>query len=183
MNFKFLLIFYFLSIHLLANNDWQIKEQIEPINNSKDIFFILKASDTNDELNKDINLVIKCSSHTNAPDFLIEWNKILPISPKISYRFDGDDIPSEFKWNRSNNGTASIYSNDALNKQSFLNHLSTNKYLYVKTLPYLNNSITATFSIENFKNILEPYKKICKYKTIDEILEAIDEKATKALAR
>ena len=69
---------------------------------------------------------------------LIEWNKILPISPKISYRFDGDDMPSEFKWNRSNNGTASIYSNDAVNKQSFLNHLSTNKYLFKVTKRRIN---------------------------------------------
>lgn len=140
-----------------AEGKWIIDEKINPIDDSKQITFMITADQGKGIYGDPIGLVLRYMS--NETDIYIIWNSYLGSEAYVLTRF-GDEAASTIKWPLSTDHQATFY---ILNPSWFVKKLTEVDRFIAQVTPYSENPITAIFDVRGLKEAIIPYNDILNW--------------------
>lgn len=138
-------------------SDFYVFEDVDPIDDVKTVFFMLDAYEGENEYGDKIGLVIR--GEPDKAEVYIRWETYLGSDTIVTLRIDDNEAESK-TWSISTNNESSFYPS---NEIELIKELFNADKMVVRTTPYGDNTITATFDISGFYKEAEPYLEYLKW--------------------
>lgn len=135
---------------------WDVKTEINPIDDSKTILLALKSDSAESRYGEPVYMVIRCMSNTT--DLFISWNDFLGSEASVLTRV-GDSKAVTSVWSLSTDKKASFHPNSI----SFIKDLVKSNKFIAQITPYNESPVTATFDTSGLSNALKPLRETCKW--------------------
>jgi len=134
-----------------TESNWDVSVDTDPIDDSKQIIFILKADSGESDYGNPTYLIIRYSN--NESNLFANWGDYLGSEAFVTMRV-GADKASTRKWSLSTDSKATFFPGNPI--ELIKKIMSTDK-LVMQCTPYNSNPITAVFNVSGLKEEAEIY--------------------------
>jgi|TARA_B100001971_G_C18063614_1_gene469307 type VI secretion system protein VasI len=142
------------STNLEGTGDWDIKHDVNPIDDSETVTLTLYASSGTDYLGNKVYLIIRCKS--SEIELYIGWRSYLGSIAIVLTRV-GTEKAETKSWSISTNSQSTF----STEPTELINRMINNQKFVAQVTPYNSNPITAIFNISGIENAIKPIKDIC----------------------
>jgi len=133
---------------------WRFDKEINPIDDTITITFILESDSGKSIYGQPIYLVLRYKS--KKTEAYINWNSYLGSKANVLTRM-GTEKDSTQTWSLSTNSQATFYPKDDI---KFIQKLMNVDKFVAQITPYNENPITAVFDIRGLRNAIEQFNDI-----------------------
>lgn len=133
---------------------WLAEVDINPMDDSKTVVFVLMASEGKSSWGKIPILVLRYKSGETS--VYVKWQDYLGSEAYVTCRI-GSDKPQRKRWPLSTNSKATFYPDSP---EGFIARLLTVEKLVLQVTPYSETPVTAVFDVRGLQETAEPYNDI-----------------------
>lgn len=137
--------------------NWIVKDETNPIDDSRKVTLGLKASSGQSGYGKPIGLIAQCVS--GKTNLYINWNDYL----------GGDEVPTLIRVDKST-AKNEVWAISTDNQAAFsptplalLKQLAESETFLAQVTPYNESPVTAIFDLAGIKNAIKPLRETCKW--------------------
>ena len=132
---------------------WICSREIDPIDDTEIITFILYSDSGKSVFGKSIALVLRYKS--GIAELYMNWHDYLGSSTtSVTYRFGTGEAVTDRYWLISNDYEATFRTQNTIR---FIQKLMTIDRFVAQVTPYSENPVTAVFDVRGLKKAIEPY--------------------------
>jgi len=143
-----------------SEGKWVIDEKINPVDDSRQITFILVADQGKGTFSDPIGLILRYKSEKT--EIYITWGSYLGSEAYVLTRF-GERAASTMEWSLSNNSKGTFYPYPAKGVFGFIKNLTEVDRFLAQVTPYNENPIIAIFDVRGLKEAIAPYNDILNW--------------------
>lgn len=140
-----------------SKGSWQVQTETDPMDDSKKVYFLLRAQKGRSTFGRPIILVIRYSS--GSTELYINWGDYLADNSEVTYRI-GSGEPKTQQWQQSTDETATFYPG---NVPELLRKLRDTERFVVRTVPYDEGPTTAVFDVRGLQQAAEPHMETLRW--------------------
>ena len=133
---------------------WAVEVDINPMDDSETVFFVLIADEGTTSWGKSPGLVLRYKSGKTS--VYVNWQDYLGSEAYVTCRI-GKDKPKTQRWTLSTDSKATFYPESP---EGFIARLLTVEKLVLQVTPYSESPVTAVFDVRGLRETAQPYNDI-----------------------
>ncbi len=138
----------------LKRGDWTVYEEMDPMEDTKEVTFIVRST-TGDFYGNYPAMLVRANKH--GVNLIISWKAYINnVGPFIKHRI-GSSKPIMAKWGISTDGTATFYPQE--NVKHLLRAMTVTESFVARVVPFSDNPITVTFDTTGLESMLRIHNK------------------------